>query len=55
MNCQKLFSESLDFVDKKKSFTHRYAEKITKQLIHSDINNGAENNKLIGDVVLSSV
>jgi hypothetical protein len=32
INCQKPFSESIDFVDKKKSFTHRYAETITKQV-----------------------
>ena len=55
INCQKPFSKSLDLVDKKKSFTHRYAETITKQVIHSDINNVAENNKLAGDEVLSMV
>jgi transposase len=55
INCQKPFSESLDFVDKKKSFTHRYAETITKQVIHSDINNVAKNNKLTGDEVWSMV
>jgi transposase len=55
INCPKPFSESLDLVDKKKSFTHRYAETITKQVIHSDINNVAENNKLAGDEVLSMV
>ena len=55
INCQKPFSESLDFVDKKKSFTHRYAETITKQVIHSDINNVAKNNKLTEDEVWSMV
>jgi transposase len=51
INCQKPFSESLDLVDKKKSFLPRYAETITKQFIHSDINNVAKNNKLTGDEV----
>jgi transposase len=51
INCQKPFSESRDFVDKNKSFTHRYPETITKQVIYSDINNVAENNKLTGDEV----
>jgi transposase len=45
-NCRKPFSEILDFVGEKKSFTHRYAESITKQVIHSDINNVAKNNGL---------
>lgn len=40
---------------KKKNFTHRYAESITKQVIHSDINNLAKNNKLTEDVVWSMV
>jgi transposase len=30
-NCRKPFSEILDFVGQKKSFTHRYAETITEQ------------------------
>lgn len=55
INCQKPFSESLDFVEKKKSFTHRYAETITKQVIHSDINNVAKNNKLTEAQVWSMV
>jgi transposase len=45
-NCRKSFSEILDFVGEKKSFTHRYAETITKQVIHSDISNVAKNNGL---------
>ena len=40
---------------KKKNFTHRYAESITKQVIPSDINNVAKNNKLTEDVVWSMV
>ena len=42
-NCQKPFSEILDFVGEKKSFTHRYAQTITEQVIHSDLNNVAKN------------
>jgi transposase len=38
-NCRKPFSEILDFVGNKKNFTQRYAESITEQVIHSDINN----------------
>nr|WP_013325581.1 ISL3 family transposase [Gloeothece verrucosa]ADN18455.1 transposase IS204/IS1001/IS1096/IS1165 family protein [Gloeothece verrucosa PCC 7822] len=50
-NCKKLKSETLDFVETKKNFTYRYAENITKQVIHSDINNVAKNNKLTGEQV----
>ncbi|MBE9125266.1 hypothetical protein IQ258_03610 [Coleofasciculus sp. LEGE 07081] len=45
-NCQKPFSENLEFVGNKKPFTHRYAHAIIKQVIHSDIINVAKNNKL---------
>jgi transposase len=54
-NCQKPFSETLDFVKNHKNFTRRYAETITKQVIHSDINNLAKNNKVTEDVVWSMV
>jgi transposase len=54
-NCLKPFSEILDFVGKKQRFTHRYAENITKQVIHSDINNVAKNNNLTDDEVWSMV
>jgi len=53
--CQKPFSERLDFVENKKSFTKRYARKITEQVIHSDINNVAKNNKLTTEQVESMV
>ena len=39
-------SENLDFVENKKSFTNRYAQTITEQVIHSDVDNVAQNNKL---------
>ena len=44
-NCRKPFKESLAFVEKKKTFTKRYAKRIAEQLVHSDINNVAKNNK----------
>lgn len=52
-NCQKPFSENLDFVANKKSFTHRYAQAITQQLVHSDIKNVAHNNGLTPEEVES--
>lgn len=54
-NCLKPFSEILDFVGEKKTFTHRYAQNITKQVIHSDINNVAKNNGLTEEEVGSMV
>ncbi|MFB2836880.1 ISL3 family transposase [Floridanema evergladense] len=54
-HCQKPFSESLDFVPRKKSFTHRYAESITQQVVHSDIKNVANNNGLTAEEVESMV
>lgn len=53
--CQKPFSESLDFVGNKKSFTNRYAQSITKEVIHSDINNVAKNNGLTAEEVESMI
>lgn len=54
-NCHKPFNESLNFVEKKKNFTNRYAQSITEQLVHSDINNVAKNNKLTEEEVWSMV
>jgi transposase len=54
-NCRKPFSEILDFVGQKKSFTHRYAETITEQVIHSDLNNVAKNQLLTAEEVESMV
>ncbi|MDJ0738042.1 MAG: ISL3 family transposase [Nostocaceae cyanobacterium] len=44
--CRKTFSEQLDFVGKRKGYTHRYAEKIVKQIINSNISHVAKNNGL---------
>jgi transposase len=54
-NCQKPFSETLDFVGNKKSFTYRYAQAITEQVIHSDVSNVAKNNGLTAEEVWSMV
>jgi transposase len=53
--CKKPFSESLDFVEFRKNFTQRYAQSITEQVINSDINNVAKNNKLTAEQVESMV
>ncbi|MFB2973401.1 transposase family protein [Aerosakkonema sp. BLCC-F183] len=41
-NCHKPFSETLDFVENKKSFTYRYAQAVTEQVIHRDVSNITE-------------
>ena len=53
--CQKPFSETLDFVGNKKGFTYRYAQNITEQVIHSDVNNIAHMNGLSYEEVWSMV
>ncbi|ELR97900.1 ISL3 family transposase [Gloeocapsa sp. PCC 73106] len=53
--CQKPFSEKLNFVGEKKNFTKRYAEKITEQVIHSDVKNVALSNRLTDEQVWSMV
>ena len=53
--CRKPFSEILDFVEHKKSFTKRLALNITEQVIHSDISNVAKNNRLTPEQVESMV
>nr|WP_233787573.1 transposase family protein [Dulcicalothrix desertica] len=51
--CRKTFNEELDFVGARKKHTHRYAENIVKQLIHSDVSNVAKNNGLSDEEVYS--
>ena len=48
-------SEKLDFLPDRKSFTKRYAEKITEQVIHSDLKNVALNNGLTDEQAWSMV
>ena len=54
-NCRKPFNESLAFLEKKKNFTKRYAQSIAEQVVPSDINNVAKNNKLTEEEVWSMV
>ena len=51
--CQKPFSEILNFVGTRKSFTYRLAGKITAEVIHSDVKNVAKNNRLTDEEVWS--
>lgn len=51
--CRKTFNEELDFVGARRKHTHRYAENIVKQLIHSDVSNVAKNNGLSDEEVYS--
>ena len=54
-NCRKSFSEIPDFVGEKEGFTDRQAQTITEQIIHSDLNHMAKNNKLTEEEVWSIV
>ncbi|MCC5620850.1 ISL3 family transposase [Nostoc sp. CHAB 5715] len=45
-NCQKPFSEDLDFVDKQRGYTKRFAIEIVKQVLDSNIRSVAERNDL---------
>lgn len=53
--CQKPFSEALDFVGNRRSFTKRLVRDITEQVIHSDIKNVANNNEITDEEVWSMV
>lgn len=53
--CQKPFSEVLDFVGKRMSYTDRLAQRVVQQVIHSDVSNVARNHGLSEDVVWSMV
>jgi transposase len=54
-HCEKPFSEKLDFVGARGKYTNRLALEITKQVIHSDIHNVAQNNELTDEQVESMV
>lgn len=53
--CQKPFSEELDFIGKRVSYTNRLAQQVVKQVMHSDVSNVARNHGLSEDVVWSMV
>lgn len=52
-NCQKPFSEHLDFVDKQRGYTKRLAVDIVKQVLDSNIHSVAERNDLSDEEVES--
>lgn len=54
-SCQKPFSEELDFLGKRMSYTHRLAEQVVRQVLHNDVSNVARNHGLSEDVVWSMV
>jgi transposase len=51
--CQKTFSEKLDFVDKQRGYTKRLADNIVKQVLDSSIRSVAERNDLSDEEVVS--
>lgn len=53
--CGKPFSETLDFVCPRRTYTDRYAEWVVQQVIHSDTRNVALNQGLTEDLVWSMV
>ena len=53
--CGKPFSEELDFVGKRRSYTDRLARQVVRQVLHSDVANVARQNDLSEDVVWSMV
>ncbi|MGI0481312.1 transposase family protein [Geminocystis sp. CENA526] len=44
VNCQKVFSEELDFVKKRRTYTIRLAEKVIQEVVEDDILNTAKRN-----------
>ena len=44
--CQKKFTEELEYVRKKRSFTERFKKKIISEVLNSDIKNVAERNRV---------
>jgi transposase len=53
--CGKPFSEALDFVGRRRTYTDRFAQAIVQQVIHSDTHNVALNHGLSDDEVWSMV
>lgn len=45
-NCGKIFSEELNFVKKKRTYTIRLAEKVVKEVLESDVVNTAKRNEM---------
>lgn len=53
--CGKPFSETLDFMSTRRTYTDRYAEQVVQQVIHSDTANVARHQGLSEDIVWSMV
>lgn len=53
--CGKPFSEDLEFMGSRRSYTDRYAERVVQQVVHSDSANVARHQGLSEDVVWSMV
>lgn len=51
--CKKPFSETLNFIGERRQYTDRLAERVVKQLMHSDTHNVAKNNHITDDLVQS--
>ena len=45
-NCQKVFSEELSFVKKRRTYTKRLAEKVAEEALETDEINTARSNKM---------
>lgn len=54
-HCDKPFSEELDFVGRRRKYTHRLALEIVKQVLHSDVHNVAQNHDLSDEEVWAMV
>lgn len=53
--CRKTFSEKFDFVGERKTYTHRYASNIVKEVINSNVSSVARNNGLTNEEVNSMI
>lgn len=53
--CNKPFSETLDFMGSRRKYTDRYAAAVVKQVMHSSTKNVAWNQELSEDIVWSMV
>ncbi len=45
-NCDKVFSEELNFVKKRRTYTIRLAEKVVKEVLETDVINAGKRNRM---------
>ncbi len=45
-NCRKVFSEELNFVKKRRTYTRRLAEKVVKEVLETDVVNAGKRNRI---------